>query len=68
MIHAVGLNSALDDIALSLVCGIVTFDDIVSKEDLHVDLRLLDSLQDKGGLVAVSSVETNARSQLRDEL
>ena len=45
MVHAVCLNSALDDIALSLVCGIVTFNNVVSKEDLHVDLRLLDGFQ-----------------------
>jgi len=45
MVHAVSLNGALDDIALSLVCGIVTFNNEVAEEDLHVDLRLLDGFQ-----------------------
>jgi hypothetical protein len=68
VIRAVDLQGLLQGRLLALIARVVLVNDLDGEEDLNVGLGLLDCLQDKCGLVAVTTVESNASCDLRKEL
>jgi hypothetical protein len=68
VIRAVDLQGLLQGRLLALIARVVLVNDLDGGEDLNVGLGLLDCLQHECGLVAVTTVESNACCDLRKEL